>query len=635
MVNYTYTRFESPRDQIRLLTIRPGNWLEPIECSLGIDCLDNKPEYEALSYVWGDESKRVPITVDGKSFEITQNLFLALRRLRRRFVRRVMWVDAVCINQNDNDEKSIQVAMMSIIYSECTRAVLWLGEDPDCLEARGASRRLALPPKSAAAREAFMLLRMLGTDKHLDRMACLNRRRRCRNVVHGRYFSHFDSLRAMMDVPWWRRIWVVQESALPRAATLAYASETCQTSVFDAWHAAYGKHAAGCCRAWWDGQGSEWRRKELLDNMLTQHAALAVVRRDWARLDGMTMAALRWHLWSFRATRNRDLFYGVLGLVRYPHTPPGGAGVRALVPNYEVSDAEAIARVCLADIQQSQTLDILLGIRRLPPTGGLPSWVPDLHGEDGEALPTLGKRQHMIFEGRRRKHMYISQGLFCAAPPRLCSDVQLVDNTVLRVGTSCVDRIVTCGVLDAKEECIQPGVYIEDISQWIDLAGVTQWPELAPELGSVEDIFWRAITRDHVQLPSGPPFYRRATQADYREVRDLMVDVRLRAAGNVVFPVFNETCYHSVFESKLIKTEEGRLGMAPRFCEEGDEVHIMPGSRVPYVLRPVTNQRVRGSDVGTDAIPAYTVIGDCYLHGCMDFEASADDMPEWRLVDLH
>lgn len=294
--------------------------------------------------------------------------------------------------------------------------------------------------------------------------------------------------------------------------------------------------------------------------------------------------------------------------------------------------------MCFADIQQSGTLDILPGSRWRPRTRGLPSWIPDLHRTRTCEDVFLREEEegYIRAEGLRRKHIYMAQDLFCAAPPRLCSGVQLVDKTVLRLGTSCIDRVGTSvgpSSLIIKGNVLyrehnRSHIWKNRVHEWMTLVGITEWPELAPGPGSVEDSFWRALTRDHVQLRSWPPFYRRAEQADYEGVRDLM--------GSLTGPTVPQPCHDSLIESKLTKTEEGRIGMVPDSGLEGDEIHTMPGSRYPFVLRPVaTTQAAGGSGVGTYAIPAYTVVGDCYLHGCMDFDMSAGDMPEWRLVDLH
>lgn len=85
--------------------------------------------YEALSYVWGSSETPCSIFVNGLSIRIGYNLYVALRHLRSRHRRKLLWVDALCINQGDDVEKATQVAQMASIYSKAWRTVIWLGKD--------------------------------------------------------------------------------------------------------------------------------------------------------------------------------------------------------------------------------------------------------------------------------------------------------------------------------------------------------------------------------------------------------------------------------------------------------------------------------------------------------------------------
>jgi hypothetical protein len=106
-----YTPFTSVEKEIRLLNILPGLENEPLRCSLQPDFLDNA-RYTALSYCWGAGSDRINITVNGRSIPVTRNLENALRQLRQTHQNMVVWADAICINQQDLAEKSVQVGMM-------------------------------------------------------------------------------------------------------------------------------------------------------------------------------------------------------------------------------------------------------------------------------------------------------------------------------------------------------------------------------------------------------------------------------------------------------------------------------------------------------------------------------------------
>ncbi|RKL30015.1 hypothetical protein BFJ70_g10311 [Fusarium oxysporum] len=87
-----------------------------------------KAGYEALSYTWGDPEPTKRILVNRLPFWIAANLFAALRQLRLPEQPRVLWADAICINQNDLIEKAGQVGMMFSIYLKAYRVVIWLGQ---------------------------------------------------------------------------------------------------------------------------------------------------------------------------------------------------------------------------------------------------------------------------------------------------------------------------------------------------------------------------------------------------------------------------------------------------------------------------------------------------------------------------
>jgi hypothetical protein len=83
----------------------PGQGDGEIVCRLQHADLDDMQEYEAISYVWGDTNIGRTITCNGYAFEVTANLFLALQRFRKPDHPRFLWVDAICINQQDLDKR--------------------------------------------------------------------------------------------------------------------------------------------------------------------------------------------------------------------------------------------------------------------------------------------------------------------------------------------------------------------------------------------------------------------------------------------------------------------------------------------------------------------------------------------------
>jgi hypothetical protein len=91
---------------------------------------DTQPIYEALSYAWGDAKVTSPIFLESCPFQATVNLVSALRHLRHEDNTRTLWVDAICIDQSNIQERGHQVAFMAKIYSMAECDILWLGDDP-------------------------------------------------------------------------------------------------------------------------------------------------------------------------------------------------------------------------------------------------------------------------------------------------------------------------------------------------------------------------------------------------------------------------------------------------------------------------------------------------------------------------
>ncbi|KAK0705930.1 heterokaryon incompatibility protein-domain-containing protein, partial [Lasiosphaeria miniovina] len=138
--SYAYSPLPDP-DSFRTVEVLPGAGADPVVCNLRVhstspDDNDNNgapwPEYEALSYVWGDPapSQRIRIRdadADGdcdETMAVTANLHAALRRLRQPDQPRTLWADGICINQADAGEKSHQVRQMGAFYSRARRVVV-------------------------------------------------------------------------------------------------------------------------------------------------------------------------------------------------------------------------------------------------------------------------------------------------------------------------------------------------------------------------------------------------------------------------------------------------------------------------------------------------------------------------------
>ncbi|KAH7075909.1 heterokaryon incompatibility protein-domain-containing protein [Paraphoma chrysanthemicola] len=114
--------------EIRLLELLPGEGDDAIRCTTRVVSLNDHPDFETVSYVWGDRTGDRFIEVSGDSIPVTKNLYDGLLRLRLSSTIRTLWIDQICINQWDLNEKAAQVALMRDIYKQCTGCVTWMGE---------------------------------------------------------------------------------------------------------------------------------------------------------------------------------------------------------------------------------------------------------------------------------------------------------------------------------------------------------------------------------------------------------------------------------------------------------------------------------------------------------------------------
>lgn len=116
--------------QIRILHLDPSDPRRddsPLSGVLKVVNLEDKPTYEALSYAWGGPDKSEVFHLPDGILRITSNLAAGLKELRHSDTSREIWIDAVCINQEDNSEKAKQVPLMATIYREAKCVLVWLG----------------------------------------------------------------------------------------------------------------------------------------------------------------------------------------------------------------------------------------------------------------------------------------------------------------------------------------------------------------------------------------------------------------------------------------------------------------------------------------------------------------------------
>ncbi|KAI5866516.1 hypothetical protein GGS23DRAFT_550945 [Durotheca rogersii] len=203
---YQYCRLSSPRS-VRLLTLLPSPSLTAAleltltEASLESITSQAKNGFEALSYVWGARVGTVPISCDGQQLLVTPNCESALRHLRLAGQDRVLWVDAICIDQGSDTEsvkeRNTQVALMGEIYQKAARTLCWLGPGNDfTTELMAHLERIGSCPSQRALKKLLLF------DSKLRQQ--------------GKIDSDSSALNHIFCHIWHSRIWTVQEASFSR-----------------------------------------------------------------------------------------------------------------------------------------------------------------------------------------------------------------------------------------------------------------------------------------------------------------------------------------------------------------------------------------------------------------------------------
>jgi hypothetical protein len=182
-------------DHIRIITIRPGKIDDALDILLEDVPIDNPGPYSALSYAWGDEADQTRIQVNGNPFEITLNLNRALLRLRSPTEPIRVWVDAICINQQENVERNHQVKQMGEIYRRAELVTVWLGEEDDETE------------------DALIALNILAERYNDDDFDVVLTDEQLGNILTE---DQIWALRELFHRPWFSRLWVFQEIVLAK-----------------------------------------------------------------------------------------------------------------------------------------------------------------------------------------------------------------------------------------------------------------------------------------------------------------------------------------------------------------------------------------------------------------------------------
>jgi len=596
---------------------------------------DDCPPFIATSYVWGSPDSVTPILLNGRHTSVLQSAHALLSEMasphrQQDFPAETTWwwMDSICINQTDKTERSAQVSLMGKIYKDAARAVvIWLGEESD---------------DSATA---IRFLHDVGSDRGFNPSAS--------HEIRG----NKDGWRAvgnLLSREWWGRVWTLQEFLVSQDA---------------AFHC--GRHSIsredmffGICGVW------SWQQvdQNLIQRSRYEKAWNRFRLWEWyLRLqDNLPLVGTLAYTADTVATYPSDRLYSLLGIATERDRGVIGS------PDYYSPPGLVYARFVQSFIETHRSLDLIClapwlrsngSSRPTPPgeateEGRLPSWVPDWSvrlsfsppvpcmasvgthignmrppssGDSSTAYAACGDRLPLVAFSDNLREMTCSgallgyidglggvqevrrspeDGVQSTAPANIRSSgpsagpKTTASATVDRECSLIVDAITRCLVLDrADRYLLHPaptGAFSEDFRLLCRRAARDPrvvFPTFATWFEQNRNLLIRGHELEGLVLGDS----RHAPTEREERAAPVAPDWKSFVARSR-----DTTCHMG---KRLVVTDLGLLGMAPREARKGDAVCVLFGCNIPLALRPVHQE------AGT-----FEIIGECYVDGKMNGE---------------
>ncbi|EXF76998.1 hypothetical protein CFIO01_08700 [Colletotrichum fioriniae PJ7] len=274
-------------NEFRILRLRaqPCFQNSPVQCDIIHATLDSPPSYRAVSHRWastGDEPQI--ILVNGAPSLVSTSIYDLLVELRRMRLSQLLWIDSICIDQADAQEKSRQVGLMREIFEEATSTIGWLGKSP-------------------VAAKAFELVRRIVTTDKIDHDELLS--------LKSSPSSGWQELLSLLTNSWFERVWIIQEIAASKETVLRSGNAIIHWEVF----------AEGLGRLLTPGTGND----EHLSVLTNEHLMNALIMENMRfQVDEIDRLALKDALKlgsRFKATLSVDNVFALLGIIRERNAP--------------------------------------------------------------------------------------------------------------------------------------------------------------------------------------------------------------------------------------------------------------------------------------------------------------------------
>jgi hypothetical protein len=619
-----YQPLDEARREIRLVEVISA---APAQADItlkfhSVSLLD-KPRFCALSYVWGDSSSREPVTLNGETVQVTKNLARAFCAVKyhykkmhpfRQSSKFRVWADAICINQDDLEERGKQVQMMGSIYHDAE--IVFASLSPSD-ELDDATIELSFDVIHLMHRE----LKRIQSETKLLELKWISKHKTLRTEDEDAAFgnSSWDALWYFQNSEYFQRAWVRQEVCLAKNLIFIHGASAVNFSIVSTVCSGIdlaGKHLLATVTENYGDQSSKRISPAITDALMSWDADtildLSSYKAQIARQDPFTLRE-RWGI-SLMGTETiasnpKDYIYGFLGLNGLDITPDYTANtslgqVYAQYITRWLVDSRAVTLQDTDNVQSFPDLNLELWFIRLGGLGlssekyGVPSWAPAYHKldplktyliprEDACAkLPML-----LTAEGPNLQGLdLLASGIVLDKIASIMVDSVIDMMNDKRMIEFCADYLGRSRTEDGTARLLEP----------IFRASVLN-SELQPDRTFLADVLaWLSclVRREGVSEDSqlkllGLVDSGRFTEWLLQKFSSVREEEVSRLGGSL--PMQSSAQHRKVQvpitllgrQHRLVETTRGYLGHAPSCAKPGDVIVILKGSPLPSVLRKV------------------------------------------------
>lgn len=654
-------QLDSKNGEIRLIVVKPGKFDDEVKCSWEIAFLDDGPEFCALSYCWGGDQRDfvnfdMESPAGAKSFRVAKSVEQAVRRLRYTDKPLRIWIDAMCINQSDMEERSQQVALMRSIYSRAENVHIWLGEGEPAVDTclriirdiYNYNYRSCLGGEACLCSGTKHSITPAAVDGVIEKQDGRSSFRGMHEVFHlfekgfsedgydwagGMYSTQLSvMMTALFSNAWFSRVWVVQEATLAQRALVHSSTERIpwdEVVRVSEWlespefgiqqqHVQSQTLMAPIWRTVQESHRQRQRHEEGTGGSESDTDSLSSCSRH--HHESLLDIFLGGH--DLRATDPRDKIFALLSFGS--ETSDISQLDKLIQPDYVKPTQQVFADFTRWWIREHRSLAILSAVhsqlgRTWQRTMATAQQVADDKRQATWAVSSQGQARW----AKASLHAQLNFHATGDSSPDLSLLETPADPSILRLRGREVSRIKA--ISHAPIEWIYPYRVEEKerkdlesvFHKLLDPCGFTGFWSIKTIKDSDEDTASRAQTDyfDHV---------RAHWEYAQRPKLTALVPTDKKKGPHWYKTDKVPTCIEKCF----FVTEDGRYGLCPWMAREGDLIVLLDGGDVPYLLRRRDNAESNKQS------ESFEFVGECFVEGIMYGESARNERSDGQVFNI-